>query len=128
MSASHEEIKDAARRGQAAWNEAFNRGDAAAVAALYTDDATLLPPTHAIIKGSDAVREFWQGLIGAGFKGHGIELVDAASGGDMAFATGNWWASGPGEGGETRRFEGTVVTVLRRQADGVWKVCLHTWN
>jgi uncharacterized protein (TIGR02246 family) len=128
MNPSSDALKDVARRSHDAWNTAFNRGDPGAVAALYTDEATVLPPTHAIIKGTAAIRDFWQGLVAAGFREHGIEMIDAGADGDMAFTTGRWWASGPGAGGGTQRFEGVVVTLLRRQDDGSWKICLHTWN
>ena len=127
MSNTSVDIMDIVRRANDAWNSAFNRGDASAVAALYTDDATVLPPTHAVLKGTAAIQDFWQGLIAAGFNEHGIEVLDARADGNLAFASGKWWASGPGAGG-TQRFEGIVVSVLRRQGDGSWKSCLHTWN
>ena len=37
------------------WIDAFNRGDAAAVTALYTDTATVLPPGTGMVRGRDAV-------------------------------------------------------------------------
>jgi uncharacterized protein (TIGR02246 family) len=128
MSDSSEDIQGVVRRANEAWNSAFNRGEAAAVAALYTDNATLLPPTHAVVKGTAAILDFWQGLITAGFKDHGIEMIDADGDGGLAFAIGKWWANGPGDAGKVQRFEGSVATVLRRQGDGSWKARLHTWN
>jgi ketosteroid isomerase-like protein len=116
------------RRAQDAWNVAFNRGDAAGVAALYTQNATLLPPTHSVIKGTVAIRDFWQSLITAGFKDHGIEMLEAEAEGGFAIGSGKWSANGPGEDGKVQRFQGLVVTVMRRQGDGAWKACLHTWN
>jgi ketosteroid isomerase-like protein len=128
MSDPSNTIRDVARRASDAWNGAFNRGDAAALSRLYTDNASVLPPTHAVIAGTAAIRDFWQGLISAGFKGHGIEVIDAEGDDGLAFATGKWWASGPGDGGKVQRFDGTVVTVLQRQGDGAWKARLHIWN
>jgi uncharacterized protein (TIGR02246 family) len=125
MSALSNDIRSVVRRVQDSWNAAFNQGDAAAVAALYTDDAIVLPPSHVIIKGAAAIRDFWQGLVAVGVKGHGMEMVDAEADGGLAFTTGWWWAAGPGEG---ERLGGTVVTVMRRQVDGSWKVCVHSWN
>ena len=43
-----------------AWTAAFNKGDAAAVAALYTEDAYVLPPGSAIVKGRSAIEAFWR--------------------------------------------------------------------
>jgi uncharacterized protein (TIGR02246 family) len=105
MGDSSDDIGGAVRRANEAWNSAFNRGDAAAVAALYKDNATVLPPTHAVVKGTAAIRDFWQGLITAGFKEHDIEMIDAEADGDLAFATGKWSANGPGDAEMVQRFE-----------------------
>jgi uncharacterized protein (TIGR02246 family) len=43
-----------------AWTAAFNKGDAAAVAALYTEDAYVLPPGSAMVKGRAAIEGFWR--------------------------------------------------------------------
>ena len=43
-----------------AWTAAFNKGDAAAVAALYTEDAYVLPPGSAMVKGRPAIEAFWR--------------------------------------------------------------------
>lgn len=43
-----------------AWTAAFNKGDAAAVAALYTEDAYILPPGSAMVKGRAAIEAFWR--------------------------------------------------------------------
>ena len=46
-----------ARRG---WAAAFNKGDAAAVAAMYTEDAFVLPPGAEMVKGRAAIEAFWR--------------------------------------------------------------------
>jgi uncharacterized protein (TIGR02246 family) len=42
------------------WTAAFNKSDAAAVAALYTEDAYVLPPGSAMVKGRAAIEAFWR--------------------------------------------------------------------
>jgi len=117
-------VRDAHQR----WNAAFNNGDAAAVAALYTEDGTVLPHTHTVVRGREAITEFWSSLISAGVKDHGIELLDAHEAGEIAYANGKWWATGLGDNGKSQQFGGTIVTILRKQTDGTWRTCLHTWN
>ena len=43
-----------------AWTAAFNKGDDAAVAALYTEDAYVLPPGSSMVKGRAAIEAFWR--------------------------------------------------------------------
>src|SRR5260370_40127399 len=42
------------------WTAAFNKGDAASVAALYTEDAYGLPPGAAIVKVRGAIVTVWR--------------------------------------------------------------------
>ena len=42
-----------------AWTAAFNKGDAAAVAALYAEDAYVLPGSS-MVKGRAAIEAFWR--------------------------------------------------------------------
>lgn len=42
------------------WVAAFNKGDAAAVAAMYTQDATVLPAGAPIVKGRAAIEAMWR--------------------------------------------------------------------
>ena len=44
----------------AAWMAAFDKGDAAAVAAMYTEDAFVLPPGGEMVKGRAAIETFWR--------------------------------------------------------------------
>ena len=41
------------------WASAFNKGDAAAVAAMYTDDAYVLPAGAPMVHGHADIQAFW---------------------------------------------------------------------
>src|SRR6202008_253816 len=43
-----------------AWSDAFNKGDTPAVAAMYAEDAYLLPPGHDMVRGRAAIEAFWK--------------------------------------------------------------------
>jgi len=45
------------------WSAAFNRGDAAGVAAMYTPDAYVLPPGSNMVKGRSAIEALWRGQM-----------------------------------------------------------------
>jgi len=42
------------------WGAAFNKGDAAAVAAMYTDDAYVLPAGAPMVRGRADIQNFWK--------------------------------------------------------------------
>ena len=44
-----------------AWSAAFDKGDAAAIAAMYAEDAYVLPPGHDMVKARAAIEAFWKG-------------------------------------------------------------------
>lgn len=52
--------KAAIQRLNDQWTAAFNKGDAAAVAAIYAADAYVLPPGGDMVKGRAAIEAFWK--------------------------------------------------------------------
>jgi ketosteroid isomerase-like protein len=46
--------------------EAISSADSAAMPALYTSDAKILPPTADAVSGADAIVEFWQAFFDLG--------------------------------------------------------------
>ena len=112
------------RQAYAAWDAAFNQGDAKAVAASYADDAMLLPPTHDVIKGQAGVDKFFAGLFGAGFKNHKLELIEAWGDHDLAVAAAKWSATA----GDGSAAGGIATHAFARQPDGSLKLALHTFN
>ena len=128
MSANSADIRAVVTDNNQEWNDAFNRGDADSVAALYTRDATVLPHTHDVITGAENIRHFWKAVVDAGFRDHTIDIIDVHGKGDLAYQTARWTATGPDEGGGRQSFGGSLVSVFERQADGSWKSRLHIWN
>ena len=57
------------------FEQAFNRGDAAALAALYTETATLLPPGADLMTGRQAAQSFWQATYGSGARNLSLNTV-----------------------------------------------------
>ena len=112
----------------AAWDKAFNSGDAKTVCALYTDDAIFLPATHDVIKGPEGVDKFFAGLFGMGVKGHKLELIDASGDGNIVYGTAKWSAAGKDKAGADQPWGGIATTIFEKQADGSLKLKVHTFN
>ena len=111
-----------------AWDAAFNAGDAAAVAALYTDDAIFLPPTHDVVEGPAGVEKFMSGLFNMGITGHTLEIIKVSGDGNLVVAAAKWTAIGKDASGADHPSSGVATHVFERQADGSLKLKLHTFN
>jgi ketosteroid isomerase-like protein len=57
----------------AAFDAAFNKGDAKAVAALYLPNAKVLPPTHEVVSDPAAIEKFFARLHANGVTDHTAE-------------------------------------------------------
>ncbi len=69
---------------------AFGRGDAAAVAQLYTENGQVLPPQSEPITGRAGIQTFWQGAIDMGLKAAKLETVEVAHEGNAAHEVGRY--------------------------------------
>ena len=102
--------------------DATNHGDAEALAALYADDAVLLPPDHQPIRGRDAIGQFWRQGTDEGLEVTTLRLdVD----GGIGYIVGQYTLP---ETDEEPADSGKTVMCLRRQRDGSWKVTADIWN
>jgi uncharacterized protein (TIGR02246 family) len=113
----------------ASFDHAFNSKNAVAIAALYAENAVVMPaPAGAPVIGKDAIRTFFNGLIEAGVIEHKLTLAEAVADGNLAYQRGNWSGAMIDEAGTKNTFGGNVHLVYRKQADGGWKAVTHIWN
>jgi uncharacterized protein (TIGR02246 family) len=118
---------DAVASAFRAWNGAFNKGDAKAVASLYTSDAVLLPASHEIKKGTD-IEQFFAGLLQNKVADHTLEPIEIIPAGDTLIVASKWAAKAPDEKGGAKPIGGIATHVLQKQKDKSYKVKLHTFN
>lgn len=122
-----------ARKGIAAANlkfgEAVRQGNAAAVGALYAEDAILLPPGSEMIKGRPGIQEFWQGGLKMGIKDAVLTSVDVTAFGNTAVEIGTYALKIQPEGqAAIIEDHGKYVVVWKKMADGAWKLSVDIWN
>jgi uncharacterized protein (TIGR02246 family) len=126
--ASAESLSDAVRNGNAAWVAAYNRGDAKAVAALYSDQATVLPPGADLVQGRPAVQAFWHAAIQSGLKNPVLTTISVDGiGRGVAREIGRVSADVPGANGQATKIEGKYVVIWRR-AGKTWQLDTDIWN
>jgi len=112
-------INDLRSRFQAA----YSAGDAAAVAALYTDDAVSLPDHHEAIHGKAAIQQYLQETFAQVAANMTLTAPDLEISGDIAHETGSYTMTiTPKRGGNAMTVTGKYLVVLKRQPDGLWRV------
>lgn len=120
-------VSDAIASAIQTFADAFSRGDAAAVAAWYTGEATLLPPDSPMLKGRDAIRAFWQGAMGSGGGEARLETLEVETRGDLAYEVGRFEMAVRPRGGGRAELKGKYVVVWKQEGEG-WRMHIDIWN
>lgn len=107
------------------WHAHYNANELDALAMLYTEDATIMPPNAELAQGREAVQAIMRGYHEAGAVRIDVPPLETYEiFGDAA------WGSGPYRLYDA---EGEVVGVgtyliVYRVNDGRWRVSRHMWN
>jgi uncharacterized protein (TIGR02246 family) len=104
--------------------ETFERGDAAGMATLYTENGQLLPPNTDIVSGRQGIQAFWQGAIDMGIKAMKLETTELEEHGDTAIAVGKYTLSGEGD----QVIDSGKYVVILKQEGGQWRLHRDIWN
>jgi uncharacterized protein (TIGR02246 family) len=103
------------------YEEASNQGDAHELAALYGEDALLLPPDGGIVAGRASIAGFWQDGLERGLTLDTVRVVAHERDG---FVVGTYHVA-PTD--ETDADSGKYVMCFARGDDG-WKLVADIWN
>ncbi|MGD9894373.1 MAG: SgcJ/EcaC family oxidoreductase [Dehalococcoidia bacterium] len=106
---------------------AFNRGDAAGAAGVYTEDATILPPGSDMVQGRENIQGFWQAAMDAGIRAVNLETLDLSMSGEMAREIGRATLTIRPEGGAESTDTAKYVVVWE-ESGGEWRWAVDIWN
>lgn len=123
---SHDEMTRAAiEAGAGQFAERFAAGDAAGIAALYSEEAKAFPPGGETASGQAAIRELWAGAL-AGVPGARIAITvdEVLSDGGYAIEVGRYTMTDAA--GATLE-QGKYVATWRREGEA-WRVYREIWN
>lgn len=118
------EIRDAIAAANETFMAAFNRGDAAGLAALYTENGQVLPPNSDFVTGKEAIQGFWQAVMDMGIKEAELEIVEAQDHGDTAIEVSTFALLGD----EGQVLDKGKYIVIWKQEDGQWKLHRDIFN
>jgi uncharacterized protein (TIGR02246 family) len=103
---------------------AFRRADATAMANLYTPDAQLLPAHSDFVRGTAAIRAFWQGVLDLGLKEATLETIEVEDHGNTAIEVGRYrLIAGAGALADQGKY-----VVVWKSGEGTWKIHRDIWT
>ena len=110
-------------------DEAFNRGDIEAVLDFYEDDAVMVAEPNRLATGKTEIRATYEWIF-ANIKGTATqEKTHVIETGDIALFTSKWSFSGEMLNGDSASRESYASVVLRRQANGRWRIIVdNSWG
>ena len=112
------------RDGEVAWNSDWAAKDAEKIISHYADDAALLVPNMAAMKGKEAISAGLKEILADPNVALTFTAVsaDVSKGGDLAYTQGTYSMTMTDP--KTKKAvteKGKYVTVYKKQADGSWK-------
>jgi len=122
------EVRAQIEQAAARFGETFNRGDVAALAAMYDTAAVVLAPNAPPMRGRQNIEALWAGARQQGFKTLNLVVNSVELIGDHAIELGSYTLviQPPGQGEMTDR--GKYMVLWKRQVDGTWKLYRDMFN
>ena len=107
------------------WAAAFNKGDAAALAAMYTSDAYVLPAGAALVKGHADIQKFMAGAVQqlGDIKITTLEVKPLGGNAAREIGTATFKTKG-----QTPQDGALKYAVVWQREGGRWKLLQDIWN
>jgi len=122
---------EAIREQQEEFPLAHKYHDGAKLAEFYTEDAMLIPPDEPIVKGKQAIAEWYERQFKKAqpIENPTVTIEEIEVFGNLAFNRGNFILKFEGETADkpvilNLRF----ITIWRKQPDGSWRFYRDIWN
>ena len=120
----------AIRTLHAEWTAAYTSGDLERFLALWSDDGVKMPPNAPTLIGKNAMREWDRDFFNRFTVTLEPVINDIVVAGDWAFV--RWttiaYTNTPKDGGMPITGSDKTLWILKRQADGNWKLVYDIWN
>ena len=117
--------KQAIEKLVATFTDAFNKGDVETIADLHLDDARLLGPDAATIRGRNGIVDYWAGGIREATDGKLTADEVQPLGADAALVIGTYSERSRAPSGT---IEAGKYVMLWQRVGADWKIALDIWN
>lgn len=124
-----EEEGNQIRQAGRAWVEAVRQGNIDSVAALYAEDAVLMPPGAPAVHGRQAIGDFFAAM--PAFESVELDQEDIEGRGGLAYVRGSYaitFLAVPGDTASQVSERGKFVEIRERREDGSWPMVVDIWN
>ena len=108
--------------------EAYERCNAAACAAAYTEDATVMPGDRPVASGRPEIEALFTQIFKEGARKLTLIPNEVESSGNLAYEIGTAILELSDEDGSKFTDERRYLTVLRRQPNGSWRMQASAWR
>jgi len=116
----------AIRTANASYASAVKARDWAALAALYAQDAIILPPNHPPVTGRADIKAYFEGF--PPMSAFEVPAVEIEGRGDLALIRGTYSMTINQEGAAPVTDSGKWMEMRRKHADGSWLILRDIWN
>jgi ketosteroid isomerase-like protein len=118
--------RTALRAGTDSFVQRLRRSDWASVAALYTENAVLMPPEMHALSGRVAILEWMKAFPPISM--FDLRVISIDGDGALAYVTGKYIMTYTPPGRKPVADTGKYLAVHRRQADGSWPMVADMFN
>jgi uncharacterized protein (TIGR02246 family) len=122
------QIRKSIEEANTKYSDAIQKNNLADAVALYTDDATMVPPDGELIKGKQAIEELYKKFFQMGMKEIVLTTIEVGGSGGTVYEIGKTRVRIQPEGQAAILDSTKYLVIWNRQTDGTWKVHADIWN
>jgi len=123
-------VRTAIEGENAKWSQAYLAKDAAALAALYTEDAILAMPNAPRVNGREAIAAAYGAVfaqVSPTTNDVTVDRIEVAQSGDFAYVVGTYGGTSTMADGSSSADTGKYVAVFKN-VNGQWMLAVDTWS